>query len=151
MAVSPSQENGKKKNYCETDDLLLQCFLTTQMHAGLHVRGLPSKVGLSLFKGEANLLCCLTGRKLKVNQYEKKKLASHVINTDCACFFPTGGALCARSQRSSVTVYIKHLSLSPIMHLWGTGQALLEIGLPNMESTAARAPMESSLTDTCTH
>lgn len=109
------------------------------MHAGLHVKSLPSKVGLSLFKGEESLLCCLMGR-LKVNQYEEEKKAFHVLNTGCACVFPTGGTIMCPSPEE------RHdISLTPVM------QALVELRLPDLESSVALAWMESQFADTRTH
>lgn len=99
--------------------LLEQCFLTTQMHAGLHVRGLPFQVDLSLFKGEANLLCCHAGRQLKVNQYEeeeKKKKSWPLCKDYRPCLFPHDwwrimcGAPAAQRDSSHQT------SLSPTHH-----------------------------------
>lgn len=54
-------------------------------------------MGLSLCKGEANPLRCLTGLQLKVNQYKKGKPAFHAMNTGCACVFSTGGTFMCKT------------------------------------------------------
>lgn len=49
--------------------------------------------------------------------------------------------------------FTSNIYVSPIMHLWGTGQVLVEIWMPNMEPTAARAPItqQSHLSQTHAH
>lgn len=49
--------------------------------------------------------------------------------------------------------FTSNISVSPIMHLWGAGQVLVEIWMPDMESTAARAPttQQSHLSHTHAH
>ncbi len=49
--------------------------------------------------------------------------------------------------------FTSNISVSPIMHLWGTGQVLVEIWKPDMESTAARATItqQSHLSQTHAH
>lgn len=52
---STCQKKKKKKGHSfavKQTTLPAQCFLTTQTHAGFRVRGFPSEVGSSLFKGE---------------------------------------------------------------------------------------------------
>ena len=49
--------------------------------------------------------------------------------------------------------FTSNISVSPIMHLWGMSQVLVEIWMPDMESTAALAPIaqHSHLSQTHAH
>lgn len=123
--------------------------LTTQTHAGLHVRGFLSEVSSSLFKGEeTRCVATMDGSRL-ICAYEKAVLP---CNKGYTCFLLTGGTLCGRHQRSNVTVYIKHLCLTHYASL-GYGPSPVEIWMPNMESTAAQAPItqRSHLSQTHAH
>lgn len=99
-----------------------------------------------------NLLCCHNGRQLKVNQRMRKKRLSHVIRATLV-----SSQLVAHYVVDASGVmwqFTSNISVSPIMHLWGTSQVLVEIWMPDMESTAARAPIaqQSHLSQTtCTH
>lgn len=120
------------------------------MHAGLHVRGFPSGLDLSLFKGEETRCVATMDRSSRlIGAWEKEALP---CNKGYACFFLTGGALCGR-RKQSMWQFTSNISVSPIMHLWVTGQVLVEIWMPDMESTAARAPItqESHLSQMHAH
>lgn len=127
----------------------MSCFLTTRKPAGLHVRGLPSDVGLSLCKGEANPLCCLTGLQLKVNQYKKGKPAFHATSTGCACVFSTGGTFMCKTPAERCDG-LHETSPPPITHLRSMGQARVEGGLLKHGFDSTSGTVEPLLTDACT-
>lgn len=110
-------------------------------------QGLSFCGGFIIIQRWRKMLCCHNGRQLKVNQCTRKKWSSHVIRAMLVSSRLVVDASGAMWQFTS------NISVSPIMHLWGMGQVLVEIWMPDMESTAARAPItqQSHLSQTHAH
>lgn len=72
--------------------------------------------------------------------HEERKSGFPLVMRAALVSFPNGGTLCGRHQWGDMTVYIKHLCLTHHASLVYRPSPV-EIWMPDMESTAARAPI----------